>query len=364
MLKSQPMPLCGIGWKGEIMGEIQEAAQVFVVAVQGIEIAFKLTGEITEMAIKLLQKLVKFLDAMLRHERMLGKVNMKELLKSGVDLECCQIPQERIKEFEKLSKKYGILYSKVPSDKNGMADIIFRAGDVQRMNLVFERMGLGELQAKSVLDYVNDMPEKEIVERIAPEDIEIITPNDVKKSLGPNDIPVLETQKETIDDVTRDKMRQAYQDYSRVKNEMNQTNDSEAKERLNQVAMNIQRSVLMNHPSYEEISIATRNKNGTPLLVDETEEKIKVRIPYEMHKFIWLDKKEAFLSEDRKNIAAFLRKDRTYVVVDEKNWEVDRMSGRELYQKHYDPVHRKRQKTTTKQKSQNIRKSKEKTMNR
>ena len=40
------------------------------------------------------------------------------------------------------------------------------------------------------------------------------------------------------------------------------------------------------------------------------------------------------------------------------------MSGRELYQKHYDPVHRKRQKTTTKQKSQNIRKSKEKTMNR
>lgn len=353
--------------KEKNMSEIQEAAQVFVVALQGIEVAFKLTGQMAEMAIKVLQKLVKFLDAMLTHEKMLGKVNMKNLLKSGVDLECCQIPQDRMKEFEKLAKKYGILYSKVPGEKDGKADIIFRADDVPRMNLLFERMGLGELQAKSVVDYVKDMSEKELVERVAPEDIEVITPDETynrKKSLGPEKTINIETEKVSFDDATMEKMRQAYQEFSEIKEKMEKTHDPESRERLNQAAMNIQRRALANHPSYEEISIATKNRKGTPLLVDETTERIKVRIPYEQNAFIWLDKKEAFLSEDRKNIAAFLKRDRTYVVVDKNNWEVSRMSGSELYQKHYDPVHRKQQKAPTKEKKQNLNKNKEKAMSR
>lgn len=342
------------------MGEIQEAAQVFVVAIQGIEVAFKLAEKMTEVAFKALQKLVKFLDAMLRHEKMLGKTNMKNLLKSGVNMECCQIPQDKVKEFEKMAKKYGILYSVVPGEKNGMADIIFRADDIQRMNLLFERMGLGELQAKSVLDYVKDMSEEEITERIAPEDVEVITPDEIKKSIRSEKIPAIETEKVQLDDETMDKMRQAYEDFSNLKKKFEKNPDMESRERLNQTAINIQRDVLSHHPSYEEISIATKNKNGTPLLVDETEEKIKVRIPYQMHEFVWLDKREAFLSEDRKNIAAFLKRDRTYVVVDEKNWEVSRMSGSELYQKHYDPVNRKRQKAPMKDKTQNLNRSKEK----
>ncbi len=342
------------------MGEIQEATQVFVVAIQGVEVAFKIAEKMTELAFKVLQRLVKFLDAMLRHEKMLGKTNMKNLLKSGVDLECCQIPQDKMKEFEKLAKQYGILYSKVPEEKNGMADIIFRADDMQRMNLLFERMGLGQLQAKSVLDYVKDLDEKEIDERIAPEDVEIITPDEIKKSIRSEKIPAIETEKVQFDDATMDKMRQSYQEYSDLKEEFEKNPDPENKEKLNRTAMNLQRTVLSNHPSYEEISIATRNRNGTPLLVDETEEKIKVRIPYQKNIYIWLDKREAFLSEDRKSIAAFLKRDRNYVLVDEKNWEVSRMSGSELYHKHYDPVNRKRHKAPEKDKSQNISRSKEK----
>lgn len=344
------------------MGEIQEATQVFMVAIQGIEVAFKIAEKMTELTFILLQKLVKFLDAMLRHEKMLGKTNMKNLLKSGVDMECCQIPQDRMKEFEKLAKKYGILYSKVPGEKNGMADIIFRADDIQRMNLLFEKMGLGELQAKSVLDYVKDLDEKEIAERIAPEDTEVITPDEIKKSIRSEKIPAIETEKVQFDDATMDKMRQSYQEYSDLKKEFEKNPDPENKEKLNRTAMNLQRTVLLNHPSYEEISIATENRNKTPLLVDETEEKIKVRIPYEMHKFIWFDKREAFLSEDRKHFSAFLKRDRTYVVVDEKNWEVNRMSGSELYHDHYDPVNRKRQKAPVKDKSKNINRSREKKM--
>lgn len=342
------------------MGEIQEATQVFVVALQGIEVAFKIAEKMTELTFKLLQKLIKFLDAMLSHEKMLGKTNMKNLLKSGVDMECCQIPQDRMKEFEKLAKQYGILYSKVPGEKNGMADIIFRADDIQRMNLLFERMGLGELQAKSVLDYVKDLDEKEITERIAPEDVEVISPDEIKKSVQLEKKTAIETEKVQFDEAAMDKMRQAYQDYSDLKKEFEKNPDSENRQKLNRTAMNMQRTVLANHPSYEEISIATKNRNGTPLLVDETEEKIKVRIPYEKNSFIWLDKREAFLSEDRKHISAFLKRDRTYVVVDEKNWEVNRMSGSELYSKHYDPVNRKRQKATVKDKSQKINRNREK----
>lgn len=345
------------------MGEIQEATQVFVVAIQGVEVAFKIAEKMTELAFKVLQKLVKFLDAMLRHEKMLGKTNMKNLLKSGVDLEHCQIPQDRMKEFEKLAKQYGILYSKVPGEKDGMADIIFRADDMQRMNLLFERMGLGKLQAKSVLDYVkDDLGEREISERIAPEDMEVITPGEIKKFLRSEKIPAIETEKVQFDDATMDKMRQSYQEYSDLKKEFEKNPNPENKEKLNRTAMNLQRTVLSNHPSYEEIGIATENRNKKPLLVDETEEKIKVRIPYEMHKFIWLDKSEAFLSEDRKHISAFLKRDRTYVVVDEKNWEVNRKSGSELYHDHYDPVHRKRQKAQVKDRSQKNNRNREKKM--
>lgn len=332
------------------MGEIQEAAQVFVVAIQGIEVAFKLGKEIVGFSLELAQKLVKFLDAILRHEKLCGKTTMKTMLKNGVDMECCQVPQENMKEFRKLAKKYGILYSEVPAGKNGMTDIIFRAEDMPRMNMLFEKMDLGKVKAQSVVDYVKDLSEKEMedIERecISPEDIEIVDSMEKaeKKSVQPDNMMGIGQKDVYVDKEHKEQMEQVLHEMQDKFSKGEQVDMG----KFNQVAADIQKNILSNHPGYDQISIATKNRNGTPLLVDETTDRIKVRIPYETNKFIWLDKREAFLSEDRKNISAFLKRDRTYIIVDKQNWEVERKQGGRLYQEHYDPVNAKRNKTKDK----------------
>lgn len=317
------------------MSEVGDALTVFQLTIQGVEVCFRITKEL----LKVLQKLIKFLSNMLFHEKLLGKTSMKDLLKQGVNLEACQIPNDRMKEFKSLAKKYGILYTEVPGGKGGMTDILFRKEDIPRMNLLFERMGLGKVDSKDIKDFVNDMPDERVYD-IAPNNPEVTIPSEVmerwQKVYEKYKNPEIETSKEIYDDKTMEKMQELHNEMedaaSRYEN--NQMN----REQFNQVVQNIQFNVLSNHPSYEEINVVTRSKEGNLLLVDETQDKIKVRIPYEMEKFIWLDKKEAFISDDRKKITAFLRRDRDYDIVDGANQKVDGMKGSELRKKHFTPV--------------------------
>lgn len=316
------------------MSEIAEAAQVFVVAIQGIEVAFKIAEKTIEFSLKVLQGVVGFLDAMLRHEKFCGETSIETMLKNGDDIEACQIPQNKLSQFKKLAKKYGILYSVVPGGKNGTADILFRADDIKRMNMLFEKMKLGEVQKQSVTEFAKDISKERMdeieKESIPPEDIEVMDSMEEEKSvdmlgIGKKDVYVDEEHKNRMEEVLQE-MQEKYAKGEQV--DMG---------KFDRAAMDIQMNVLSNHPGYEKIGIVTKNSDGYPLLVDETPDKIKVRIPYETNKFIWLDKKEAFLSEDRSHITAFLKRDRDYVIVDKVNWEVERKLGSRMYKEHYDP---------------------------
>lgn len=330
------------------MSEVQDTVQVFGVTIQGIEVCFRITKEL----LKALQKLVKFLSNMLFHEKLLGKTSMKDLLKQGVNLEVCQVPNDRMKKFEKFAKKYGILYTEVPGGKGGMTDILFRKEDIPRMNLLFERMGLGKVDSKDIADFVNDMSDKDIYD-IAPTNPEVVEfpSEEIDKMRGEFEkyqSPQVETSKEIYDDKTMKKMKEFHKEMEDVASQYE--NNRMNQEEFNQAVQNIQFKVLSNHPSYEEISVATRNKQGKLLLVDETQNKIKVRIPYEKDKFIWLDKKDAFISSDRRKITAFLRRDREYDIVDKSNQKVEGMKGSELRKKHFDPV-KQRQKNYSQDKN-------------
>lgn len=333
------------------MSEVQDAMQVFGVTIQGIEVCFRITKEL----LKALQKLVKFLSNMLFHEKLLGKTSMKDLLKQGVNLEVCQVPNDRMKEFMKYAKKYGILYTEVPGGKGGMTDVLFRKEDIPRMNLLFERMGLGKVDSKDIADFVNGMSDKRIHD-IAPDNPEVVVfPSDPsedfpRKEKIEDTLVRLETTKEIYDDKTMEKMHEFHNEMEDVASQYE--NNRMNQEEFNQAVQNIQFKVLSNHPSYEEISVTTRNKQGKLLLVDETQNKIKVRIPYEMDKFIWMDKKEAFISSDKKKITAFLRRDRDYDIVNRDNQKIEGMKGSELRKQYFDPE---------KQRQKNRSKAKEKT---
>lgn len=360
------------------MSEVQDAMQIFAITIQGIEVCFRITKEL----LKALQKLIKFLSNMLFHEKLLGKTSMKDLLKQGVNLEVCQVPNDRMKEFKKFAKKYGILYTEVPGGKGGMTDILFRKEDTPRMNLLFERMGLGKVDSKDIVDFVNNMSDKDIYD-IAPTNPEVVEfPSEVtdkikemkekgmfEKYQGMYEKyqnPGMETSKEIYDDKTMEKMREFHNEMEDVASQYkdNQMN----REEFNQAVQNIQFNVLSNHPSYEEINVVTRSKEGNLLLVDETRDKIKVRIPYvkDRHiwdKYIWLDKKEAFISGDRSKITAFLRRDRDYDIVDRDNRKIDGMKGSELRKKFFAPVKQRqknRSQDKTRQQNQNKTRTQEK----
>lgn len=392
------------------MSEVQEAMQVFAITIQGIEVCFRMSKEL----LKVLQKLIKFLAKMLIHEKQIGKTNMKKLLKQGVDLRACQIPKDRMKEYKKLAKKYGILYTEVPGGKGGMTDILFRQEDIPRMNMLFDKMGLGEVKCEDIVDFVDNMSEERMND-IAPEysqeksKEEEMTPSqdnqevehteDLSKEEATKEKEISPNQEMTEEqmDYYASSMTDEQMDYyangmteeqieyyaggmtgeqmdyyindmpnehpeyyannmssEQLGNKLENTQVSTNKQHQD-VAITIQQNSLRSNPAYEEISVVTRNKQGKLLLVDDTKDKIKVRIPYEKNKFIWLDKKEAFLSGDKNRITAFLRRDRDYDIVDKSNQKVERMKGSKLRKEHFDPVKQKQKKHSqdkTKQQNQ------------
>lgn len=365
------------------MSEVQDAMQIFHLTIQGVEVCFRAAKEI----LKILQKLVLFLAKMLIHEKQLGKTSMKKLLKQGVDLKACQVPNDRVKEFKKIAKKYGILYTEVPGGKGGMTDILFRQEDTPRMNMLFEKMGLGKVKYEDITDFVENMTEQRMND-IAPE---YSQEKSKEEEVSPNqdDQEVEHAENLSKEEMTKEKEMTPNQEVERTEDLSDQ--ESMTEEQVEQyvnsmtdeqmeyyasgmtdeqmdyyannmpyeqmdnmehqdVAINIQQNSLKANPAYEEISVVTKNNQGKLLLVDETQNKIKVRIPYEMNKFIWLDKKEAFISGDRSKITAFLRRDREYDIVDKSNQKVEGMKGSELRKKHFDPM-KQRQKNHSQDKT-------------
>lgn len=96
------------------MGEMDEPVQVIRILFEGINIGLKIAGATYREA----KAFASVIAACLKHEKTIGKTNMKKLLKKGCDIKLTRIPEDKLKEFEKLCKKYGILYSVMP-DLNG-----------------------------------------------------------------------------------------------------------------------------------------------------------------------------------------------------------------------------------------------------
>jgi len=90
--------------------EIQEAVQIIRVAYDGIDIAVKIgSGMIGQI-----KEALDFMVALLEHEKVMGKENIKKLLMKGGDLQVLQFATEDMGKVKKLAKKYGLLYSVLP----------------------------------------------------------------------------------------------------------------------------------------------------------------------------------------------------------------------------------------------------------
>lgn len=122
------------------------AEQVFRMALNGVEVAAKISG-------KGAIKLIAYLTAVMKDQKKTkGKARITAMLKSGRPLDVFSVRKEDLKTFVSEAKKYGILYccinSKLGAD--GMSDIMVRREDSARINHIVERLNFGTTDMASI----------------------------------------------------------------------------------------------------------------------------------------------------------------------------------------------------------------------
>lgn len=104
--------------------------------------------QITESSVKLMalgaKNLTAIIMALIQDDNKLqGKTNLKQLLKSDKPLCILQIKEKDLKKFQGEAKKYGVLFTAVTDKTNnsGLCDVIAKQDDVTKLNYIMEKLG-------------------------------------------------------------------------------------------------------------------------------------------------------------------------------------------------------------------------------
>ena len=120
------------------IGGGEAADQLVRMMLSGTEVAVRLSGSALKNTLALTMALAK-------HNKVIsGKVNLKKMLQQTRDLRQFPMTPEQYRQFSKLAKKQKILFSAI-RDKDGRGkpvDVILPVTELDRANLVFERIGL------------------------------------------------------------------------------------------------------------------------------------------------------------------------------------------------------------------------------
>lgn len=125
------------------------AEQVVRLSLEGFEVAAKLTGTAAKELTVLLVSVLK------QEQKTKGKARLTNMLKSGKELKVFSVPNKDLKKFTEQAKKYGVLYcvlrDKYSKDDNAPVDIIARAEDASKIQRIFDRFELGNVDKGSIV---------------------------------------------------------------------------------------------------------------------------------------------------------------------------------------------------------------------
>ena len=120
------------------IGGGEAADQLVRMMLSGSEVAIRLSGSAIKNTLALTMALAK------QNKVIFGKVNMKKMLQQTRDLRQFPMTPEQYKQFSKLAKKQKLLYSAI-HDRDGkgkLVDVILPVTELDRANLIFERIAL------------------------------------------------------------------------------------------------------------------------------------------------------------------------------------------------------------------------------
>ena len=118
---------------------------------QAIETMVQYSIDGTRFALKVGGRGAKRLSSILRsaagdQKKTMGKTRLKALLKSGKELTVFTVPDDRLKDFAREAKRYGVLYCVIREKKprpGALSDILAKSEDAARISRILERLDLG-----------------------------------------------------------------------------------------------------------------------------------------------------------------------------------------------------------------------------
>ena len=122
------------------------AEQVVKIALEGAEVAAKITGAGAKEVAILLYAALK------DQKKTKGKARLTTMLRTGKELKVFSVKDEDLKKFCQQAKKYGVLYC-VLKDRDatdGVTEIMVKAEDSSKINRIFVRNNLSSVDLASV----------------------------------------------------------------------------------------------------------------------------------------------------------------------------------------------------------------------
>lgn len=341
------------------MSEISDAVQIIRVGYDTIEIAMKVgSGSVETM-----QKAVNLLIGLFEHEKTMGKTNLKGLLQKGGDIQVLTFADEDLKKFQKMAKKYGILYSVMPDAdrKDGITEVMFHSEAAPRLRMICQK--LKNSRMLDMDEYLKNGNEEQLNKLL----------NYLEKEKGNHRLRTGETEPALdglIEKVGRYAMEKKAIRVEDVQNDF-QVEPVQAQDvisRLQTLGVVTEPDGQGNYPvvmdqeafekrvaKYQELSnrmrriAAEKNTSLTDititkqLIAEENAHAVKTRVPgmYGSNAgFIWLKKQDLMEIHNGKTLLTYLDKEKEYKIYSKDNRVLYTMKGQELYEKHYDRVER------------------------
>ncbi len=343
--------------------EIQEAVQIIRVAYDGIDIAMKIgSGTLSQV-----KKAFDLIVALLDHEKLAGKTNMRKLLLKGGDLQVLQFATEDLKQVEKLAKKYGILYSALPdiNKKDGMGEILFHTEAVPRVNMMLQILKTGRID--TIDDYLKNGDEKELdkvfsvlkghkkgngnlhTETLSEQDKTDRLSNDLFEKAG---LYAVEKADISVEEI-REKFNITIEQAGEVLDKLENTGVLKKTEEGRYQPVIDKNEFMERITRYKEISgrvqavSQAHNKNlldisiSKKLIAEENDHAVKTRIPGtwgENARYLWIEKEKVTEIHSGKSILTSLDSGKEYKLYSSDNRVAGTMNGGQLYENHYDRV--------------------------
>lgn len=367
------------------MGEIQEATQILRVSFEGIEIFMKIIGG----GIHTAKDIGKIFGKLVEMERLYGRTSVKDLLKTGGDLQVFRFDTVDIQKVKRLADKYKIRYALLPdiNKADGKSEILFHSDATPRVNQIIGEVSGGRIE--SIQDYIDNGEENELKETYGIEKGGKENPNGEiahkELSISPfgfravgtflaetpgasvgeisnaidmpwaevepilqhmEDLGILEINEEgstafkmdtgEFDEYVRLDKWQKTEAMEPIIQGMGQPQKtgqmSEMNDRQKRVLQHAKEASKGN-PNIHQIFIARS------LAVEETDNRILTRIPGKRNEYLWIDKNAiSHISEEKRTIFASLQKDKDYSIVNNEGRVIGKRTGEQLYSQSYDPV--------------------------